>query len=61
MKNSEEEMLKTHAEEELHHLTGPCRLSYTAHMKTLEKYSSSDFTTSEDQDEETQTCRSKAV
>jgi hypothetical protein len=56
MKNSKEEMLKTRAEEELHHQTDPCRLSYTVHMKALEKYSSSDFTTSEDQDEETRTC-----
>jgi hypothetical protein len=35
MMNSEEEMLQTHAEEELHHQTDPCRLPYTAHMKTL--------------------------
>jgi hypothetical protein len=48
MKGSEEEMRKTCAEEELHHQTIPCRSSYTAHMNTLKKYSSSYFTTSED-------------
>jgi hypothetical protein len=55
-----EEMRKTRAEEDLHHQTAPCRSSYTAHMEMLEKYSSSDFPTSEAQDEGTRTRRSKA-
>jgi hypothetical protein len=29
-------MCKTRVEEDLHHLTTPCRSSYTAHMKMLE-------------------------
>jgi hypothetical protein len=60
MTSPEEKMRKTRTEEDLHHQTVPCRSSYAAHMKMLEKYSSSDFTTSEDQDEDIRTRRSKA-
>jgi hypothetical protein len=52
MMSSGEEMGKTCAKEDFHEQAAPCRSSYIAQMKNLEKDSSSDFTVMEDNNEE---------
>jgi hypothetical protein len=57
---SGEEMDKNRSKEYLHDWTASRRSSYAAEMKKLEKHSSSDFTSREDQHKDTRTRQSRS-